>query len=89
MRPPLQSRKDIVNIGPFNRKIVTPTIDTTTGCDDLLSGSGGVINIVRTDPRLVPTQRVGVKTVGSAKKNVSVIIFKISITDIHSISIET
>lgn len=52
-------------MGPFNLNIDTPTRDTTTGCDDLLSGSGGVINIVSTDPKLVPIQSVGVSVVGS------------------------
>lgn len=65
MSPPLQSKNDIMRIAPFNRKMVTPTSDTTTGCDDLLSGSGGVIRMVRTDPKLVPTHNVGVMTVGS------------------------
>lgn len=50
---------------PFNLKIVAPTRDTTTGWEDRLSGSGGVIKIVRTDPKLVPTHRVGVSVVGS------------------------
>lgn len=48
--------------------MVTPTNDTTTGCDDLLSGSGGVIKIVKTDPKLVPTHNVGVKIDGSVKQ---------------------
>jgi hypothetical protein len=45
--------------------MVTPTSETTTGWDDLLSGSGGVIRMVNTEPRLVPTHRVGVSIVGS------------------------
>lgn len=67
MRAPLQSRKDIVNMAPFNLKIVTPTRETTTGCEDLLSGSGGVIKTVRTEPKLVPTHSVGIRAVGSEK----------------------
>lgn len=68
MRDPLQSKNDNDNIPPFNLNIVMPTIDTTTGCEDLLSGSGGAIRIGNTEPRLVPTQRVGVG-VGSKKGN--------------------
>lgn len=64
---PLQSKNDTVKMAPFKRNIVAPTKDTTTGWDDLLSGSGGLISIVSTDPRLVPTHKVGVRTVGSAK----------------------
>jgi hypothetical protein len=67
MRDPLQSRKDMVRIAPFRRNMVTPTSETTTGWDDLLSGSGGVIRMVNTEPRLVPTHRVGVSIVGSAR----------------------
>lgn len=47
--------------------MVAPTKDTTTGCDERLSGSGGLIIIVSTEPKLVPTQRVGVGVVGSEK----------------------
>lgn len=61
----MQSRKDNVRIDPFNLKIVAPTKDTTTGCEERLSASGGVIIIVKTDPRLVPTHNVGISTVGS------------------------
>lgn len=67
--PPLQLRNDIVNIAPFKRKIVTPTRDTATGCEERLSGSGGLIIIVNTDPRLVPTHNVGINIVGSEKQN--------------------
>lgn len=52
-------------MAPFSLKIVAPTKETTTGWEDRLSGSGDVIRIVKTDPKLVPTQRVGVSTVGS------------------------
>lgn len=55
----------MVRMAPFKRKIDTPINETTTGCEDLLSGSGGVIRIVRTEPKLVPTHNVGVNTVGS------------------------
>lgn len=48
--------------------MVAPTKETTTGCEERLSGSGGLIIMVITDPRLVPTQRVGVSAVGSVKK---------------------
>lgn len=67
MSAPLQSKKDMVRIAPFNRKIEAPIKETTTGCEDLLSGSGGVIRMVRTDPKLVPTHNVGVRVVGSRK----------------------
>lgn len=69
MRAPLQSRNDIVNIAPFSLNIETPISDTTTGWDDLQSGSGGVISIVRTDPKLVPTHKVGVSVVGSKQND--------------------
>lgn len=65
IREPLQSKNDIAKMAPFNLKIVAPTKETTTGWEDRLSGSGGVIRIVKTDPKLVPTHRVGVSTVGS------------------------
>lgn len=66
MRAPLQSRKPMVRIAPFTLKMVAPTSVTTTGWDDLLSGSGGEMYIVNTEPKLVPTQSVGVNTEGSA-----------------------
>lgn len=54
-------------MAPFNRKIVTPTKLTTTGWDDRLSGSGGLMAMVNTEPRLVPTHSVGISTDGSAR----------------------
>lgn len=65
---PLQSRKDNVRIPPFNRKIGIPTIETTTGWEERLSSSGGVIKMVNTEPKLVPTHSVGVNTEGSRNK---------------------
>lgn len=58
----------MVRMAPFNRNIVTPTSDTTTGCDDRWSRSGNVSGIVSTDPKLVPTHSVGQSTVGSTFK---------------------
>lgn len=52
-------------MAPFKRNIVIPNMDMATGCEERLSASGGLIIIVKTDPRLVPTHRVGVNTVGS------------------------
>lgn len=62
---PLKSKKDNDRIAPFNLNMVTPTNETATGCEDLLSGSGGAIIIVKTEPKLVPTQSVGLITFGS------------------------
>lgn len=52
--------------------MVVPTNETTTGCDERLPESGGLIIMVITDPRLVPTQREGVRTFGSEKKNIQI-----------------
>lgn len=57
----------MVKMEPFNLKIVAPTNETTTGCEERLSVSGGDINIVSTDPKLVPTHNIGVIAVGSKK----------------------
>lgn len=65
---PLQSRKDIDKIEPFNLNMVPPTNETTTDCEERLPGSGELIIMVRTDPKLVPIHKVGVSVVGSVKK---------------------
>lgn len=45
-----------------------PIRETTTGCEDLLSESGGMMFIASTDPRLVPTHKEGTKAKGSEMK---------------------
>lgn len=45
--------------------MVAPTKETATGWDDLLSGSGGFMIMVNTEPRLVPTHNVGINAFGS------------------------
>lgn len=42
-----------------------PIIVIITGCVLRKSASGNVIDIVKTEPRLVPTQSVGINVVGS------------------------
>lgn len=48
--------------------ITLPKIETSTGDVLRLSDSGNVIETVRTDPKLVPNQRVGTRAVGSVEK---------------------
>lgn len=64
---PLQSRNDMVRMAPFSLNIVTPTRDTTTGCENLWSLSGRLKGMVNTDPKLVPTHNVGQSIVGSTE----------------------
>lgn len=45
-----------------------PIIDTRTGEEFRHSDSGGVMVTVRTDPKLVPSHRVGTSADGSEKK---------------------
>lgn len=44
-----------------------PIIETNTGDVFLVSASGNVIDTVKTDPRLVPNQSVGISVDGSEK----------------------
>jgi hypothetical protein len=58
-----------------------PIIETKTGDVFLLSASGNVIDTVKTDPRLVPNQSVGISTDGSMRSKNKVrnfLLFKIS-----------
>lgn len=45
-----------------------PIIETSTGEEFRVSESGTAIVTVRTDPKLVPSQRVGTSSNGSIKK---------------------
>jgi hypothetical protein len=44
-----------------------PNIETRTGDVLRLSDSGNVIETVRTDPKLVPSHKVGMRAVGSGE----------------------
>lgn len=47
------------------KKVYIPNIDTKTGDVFRVSASGNVIETVSTDPRLVPSQSVGMSADGS------------------------
>lgn len=57
------------------RKVYIPNIDTKTGDVFRVSASGNVIETVSTDPRLVPSQSVGMSADGSIGKKIENTIF--------------